>query len=215
MAQENDLSLKYVIKNESPRPKKILVLIHGYGSNEADLIGLKIPEQYTVVCPRGIITLGAGSYAWYPVDFSTGKPTFNIILAEKARQMLIQFIKELKQKYHLSYNDIVVGGFSQGGIMSYWLALTAPEMMHGVAVMSGRLPEEFTIGKIDYTAASKLSFFVMHGTNDRTLPISYAESAVSFLRKRGIEPVYKVFSAQHEINLEMNEALYNWLKEIF
>ena len=62
----------------------LLLLLHGVGSNEADLFSFadQLPDEYLVVSARAPITLGPESYAWYQVDFSTGTPIFNAQQAE-------------------------------------------------------------------------------------------------------------------------------------
>jgi phospholipase/carboxylesterase len=87
-----------------------------------------------VVSARAPYEKGNGSYAWYDVDFSSGKPIINYIQAEKSRTILLQFISQLKSKQNSDEKRVYVCGFSQGAIMSYSLGLARPDKIKGIAV---------------------------------------------------------------------------------
>ena len=137
---------QYLVRESRIKTGKapLLLLLHGVGSNETDLFSFanQLPDQFLVVSARGPYTLEAGRYAWYQVDFSTGKPVIQIEQEERSRRMILQFIEELKERHHIDESAVYLCGFSQGAIMSYSAGLTAPELFKGIAAMSGRLPEE-------------------------------------------------------------------------
>lgn len=76
--ETKNLALKYLIREPKVKTdrRKGIILLHGVGSNEKDLFGLAehLPDDFYVISARGPFTLGAEHYAWYNVDFSTGKP---------------------------------------------------------------------------------------------------------------------------------------------
>ena len=86
-----------VVKSAHP---PVLILLHGVGSNEQDLFSLadRLPDDFLVISARAPIRLGDDSFAWYQVDFSTGKPVFNFEQEEKSRALLIKFIDQIKAK---------------------------------------------------------------------------------------------------------------------
>ena len=129
------------IKSEKP---PVIILLHGFGSNEEDLFSFanQLPDKFLVISARAPITISPGSYTWYEVEFSTGKPSYKFEQEEVARKKLIQFIEQVKEKYSPGCKEIYLIGFSQGAIMSYSLGLTKPDLVTGIAVMSGRLLEE-------------------------------------------------------------------------
>jgi phospholipase/carboxylesterase len=141
---EDGLALKFLI--HPPKIKtskqKAIVLLHGVGSNEEDLFSLAeyLPVDFWIISPRGYYTLGAGRYAWYEVDFSSGTPEINSTQEETSRKIIIQFIEQLKSKYQIE--DIYLGGFSQGAIMSYSIGLAAPKIVKGIMALSGRILHE-------------------------------------------------------------------------
>lgn len=199
------------IKSEHP---PLLILLHGVGSNEEDLFSFanRLPEKYLIISARAPISLGGKSFGWYRVDFSTGKPVFNYQQEENSRASLIKFISQLKERYSIDSNEIYLCGFSQGGIMSYSIGLTRPDLVKGIAVMSGRLLEELKPLISSNEKLQSLKVFISHGITDGTLPVQYARDAYSFLKTLKINPVFNKYQEGHSINNEMLSDLINWLK---
>ncbi len=215
-ASDTTTVLQYLVREpkiKSEHPPTI-ILLHGVGSNEADLFSFanQLPEKYLVISARAPISLGGNSFAWYQVDFSTGKPVFNFQQEEESRTTLIKFISQIKEKYSVNSNEIYLCGFSQGAIMSYSIGLTRPDLVKGIAVMSGRLLEEIKPLIATKEKLQQLKVFISHGTNDNTLQIQYAKDANVFLKTLNINPSFKEYQAGHEINNLMLADLINWLK---
>ena len=121
-----------------------LVLLHGVASNEAGFIDLAraLDPRLTIVLVRGPITLSQSQFAWFQVNFTASGPAIDPVQAERARTTLIDFIGQLRTLAGADPARIVVAGFSQGGIMSASVALTAPARVAGFGILSGRiLPE--------------------------------------------------------------------------
>jgi phospholipase/carboxylesterase len=192
----------------------VLILLHGVGSNEEDLFSFAnhLPEKYLVISARAPISLGGNSYAWYHLDFSTGKPVFNFEEEKISRAILIKFISQVKEKYSVDPNEIYLCGFSQGAIMSYSIALTRPDLVKGIAVMSGRLIEEIKPFIAPKDKLQKLKIFISHGTKDNVLPVQNAREAAAFLKTLNINFSYKEYPEEHTISNEMFTDLLQWLK---
>src|SRR3954454_21593915 len=96
------LALQYLIQEPKAKDakQKAIILLHGVGSNEQDLFSLahQLPDDFRAIAPRGQFTLGTGRYAWYGVDFSTGKPVINAVQEASSREAIRVFISEIKQK---------------------------------------------------------------------------------------------------------------------
>lgn len=210
------LDLQYLVRDpkiKSEHPP-VLILLHGVGSNEQDLFSFvhQLPEKYLVISARGPISIGGNHFAWYQVDFSTGKPVFNFQQEENSRVTLIKFITQIIEKYSADPNEIYLCGFSQGAIMSYSIGLTRPDLIKGIAVMSGRLLEEIKPSIASQDKLQQLKVFISHGTNDSTLPINYARQSLAYLNLINIHPTYKEYQEGHGINHQMLTDLINWLK---
>jgi phospholipase/carboxylesterase len=209
-------TLKYLVhqpKQKSAKPP-LLVFLHGVGSNEEDLFSLadQMPGNFLVVSVRAPHTLAEGSYSWYDVDFSSGKPVFDAVQAEESRKQVAQFVKDLRSELTFEERQVYLCGFSQGGILSYSVGLSHPELIKGIAVMSGRLLEEVKPKIAAKEKLKSLRIFISHGTKDGTLGIEYARSATSFLKTLGLKPQAKEYPEGHTISKEMLADLVAWLR---
>lgn len=213
--EEKAVSLYYLVKHPKVENNKtpLLILLHGVGSNEKDLFSFadQLPDNFLVISARAPYEVGENSYAWYEVDFSTGKPIINKEKAEKSRNTIIQFTDELKKKYIFNDKQIYICGFSQGAIMAYSVGLTRPDKIKGIAVMSGRLLDEIKPVIKNTEELKHLKVFISHGTNDNVLGVHYAQETNAYLKTLGIQTNYKEYAEGHTISKEMLSDLINWL----
>jgi phospholipase/carboxylesterase len=198
------------IKSDNP---PLLILLHGVGSNEKDLFSFadQLPGNFLIVSARAPYKIGQDSYAWYEVDFSTGKPIINNEKAEKSRNVIVLFINQLKEKHKFDDKQVYLCGFSQGAIMAYSVGLTHPDKLKGIAVLSGRILDEVKPLIKPGDKLKDLNVFISHGTNDNVLGIHYAKESCAYLKELGINPTYKEYTEGHSINSEMLKDLINWL----
>lgn len=208
--------LHYLVRQPTVSSAKppVLILLHGVGSNEKDLFSFadRIPGEYLVISARASHTRAPGSYAWYEVDFATGKPVFDLAQAEQSCNTLIRFIEQLGDKHPFDPARVHLCGFSQGAIMAYSVALTRPDLVRGIAAMSGRLLEEVKPRIIRSAQLQELSILITHGTQDATLPVHYAREADGYLRTIGIAPTLKTYPEGHTISATMLADLIAWLE---
>jgi phospholipase/carboxylesterase len=191
--------------------KKAIILLHGVGSNENDLFSLadQLPDDLYVITPRGPFTLSAGRFAWYNVDFSSGKPVYDTSQEVMSRARIQQFIADVKKIYQL--DAVYLGGFSQGAIMSYSIGLTQPQTVQGIIALGGRILDEIKPGVKPGGTLQKLNVFIAHGTQDGTLPIGYARAAKSYLDELQMPISYHEYAMGHEINEAVLRDLNTWL----
>ncbi len=192
----------------------VLILLHGVGSNEEDLFSLadQLPDNLMVLSVRAPYALGQDSYSWYPVDFSTGKPVYDAAVAEKSRLQLVQFLEEIKRTEPVDPKQVYLGGFSQGGIMSYSVGLTRPELLKGIVVLSGRLMDEVKTRTAPKEKLKLLRMFISHGKQDPIIAVVQARNAHSFVLSLGLKPFFREYPAVHTITQDMITDLVNWLK---
>lgn len=210
---KDSLVLKYLIKEPQIKSekKKVIILLHGVGSNEKDLFSLadQLPNDYYIISLRGKFTISEGSYAWYGVDFSTGKPVFNKEQELKSRGAILTFVKQVTEKY--GFDEIYLGGFSQGAIMSCSIGLLHPEKIKGIICLSGRILQDIRSDVKKLSGLHKLKIFLAHGTQDRTLTLAYAREAKTYLEQLEIVLSYHEFEMGHQINAEVLKELNKWL----
>lgn len=210
-------SLHYLVREPKVKTANtpVIILMHGVGSNEYDMFSLadRFPDNFLVLSARGPLTLSNGRYAWFHVDFATGKPIINFEEQEKSRALIAKFVNEIKTIYRINGDNIFLGGFSQGGIMSYSVALTNPGLVKGIAVMSGRLLQEIRPLVKESEQLKKLQIFISHGIEDELLTIDYPRDAKQWLEAKGITPEYHEYHAAHQLLPQMTDGMFKWLNK--
>lgn len=193
----------------------LLLLLHGYGSNEEDLFSFasELPEEYYVVSVRAPYELGYGSYAWYAINFDADENKFSDVpQAQQSRDLIANFIDELVANYPIDATKVTLIGFSQGTILSYATALSYPEKIQRVVAMSGYLNTEMAIPNFENNDFSHLKIFASHGTVDQVVPVDWARKAAPALTKLGIEVVYKEYPIGHGVAPQNFYDFKNWLQ---
>ncbi len=193
-----------------------LFLLHGYGSNEKDLFALAqhIPAQWLVISVRAPNMLEKDKYHWYGLDRSSGSLIHDTNQAEEARKILLQFIDQMIDRYQVDTKRIVIGGFSQGAIMSNSIGITRPDKIKGIANFSGMILDEVKTLKAEKEAYKNLKVFIAHGQNDPMLPFSHAEESNAFFEGIGVNPSFHFDDSKHTISNPNFTAFVEWIKEI-
>ena len=193
----------------------LLLLLHGYGSNEEDLFSFasELPEEYYVISVRAPYELGYGSYAWYAINFDADENKFsNIPQAQESRNLIANFIDELVANYPIDTTKVTLIGFSQGTILSYAIALSYPEKIQRVVAMSGYLNTEMATPNFENKDFSHLKIFASHGTVDQVVPVDWARKAAPALTQLGIDVVYKEYPIGHGVAPQNFYDFKNWLQ---
>lgn len=215
---QQDLSLPYLAKVPvSAHAIPMVVLLHGYGSNEADLFDLKdvFPAAFAVIAVRAPQAAGNGGYQWYPLQQVQGRREADTKQLAAITGQLCHFIRQLCRKYKIDPERVYVMGFSQGGIMSYQLGLRNPELVRGIGIWSGRLLPESRQQLSTDPALKRLKVFIAHGTSDQVIPFSEAAAARDFLLQQGIVPEYHVYTGmQHQINGQELQDIRKWANSL-
>ncbi|KZC18735.1 MULTISPECIES: alpha/beta hydrolase [Rhodanobacter] len=195
------------------RPTSLLVLLHGVGGNEGNLaaLGAEAGGDTLVVLPRGPIALGPQAFGWFRVAFSSSGPQIVASEADASRRTLIDFIGQLQQAHGIDAAHTVVAGFSQGGILSASVALTAPERVAAFAVLAGRILPELEAQLADAPRLSTLRGYIAHGTHDDKLPVGWAQRASDWLTRLGVAHETKRYPAGHELGAAMRADFLAWL----
>ena len=108
-----ELSLYHLVREPKIKKEKnpLLLLLHGYGSNEEDLFSFasELPEDYYVVSARAPFDLSYGSYAWYAINFDADENKFSDIgQARASRDIIANFIDELRSYQYLLNSKCIV-----------------------------------------------------------------------------------------------------------
>lgn len=194
-------------------PSGLLVLHHGRGTDELDLLpladALDPARRLHVVTPRGPLQLpGWPGHHWYVVP-RVGYPdraTF-----DAAYELLSGFHDELWRRTGLAPRQTVLGGFSMGAVMSYALSLGADRLPPaGVLALSGFIP---TVEgwRAHFEDRTQLGAFVAHGSEDPVIDVELARSARAELLGAGIDVEYREFAGGHQVDPMLLPAVRAWL----
>jgi len=212
----NTLSLTHLVREPRERSggrPPLLLLLHGVGSNEADLFGLTpyLDERFFVVSARAPVALDYGGYGWFRIDFTPEGLAADVEQAKRSLEMLPVFIEELTEAYETDERRTYLAGFSQGAMMGLALMLTRPERLAGVAAMSGRLPRQVIEAEPDRDALEGMPVIITHGLYDPVLPVENARVAREYLERLPVELTYREYPMGHEVSMESLRDVTGWL----
>jgi phospholipase/carboxylesterase len=195
-------ALTYLERLPAGDPAGLLVLHHGRGSDERDLLGLADvldPDgRLHVVTPRAPLQLpGWPGNHWYVVP-RVGFPDPDTFHASFAK--LAAFHDELWERTGIAPKDTILGGFSMGAVMSHALGLSGERPVPaGILAFSGFVP---TVEGWQPDLASRpgLPVFVAHGRHDLVIHVSFARQAKELLEAGGLRVDYHESDAAHHID---------------
>lgn len=213
-----ELSLYHLVREPKIKKDKnpLLLLLHGYGSNEEDLFSFasELPEDYFVISARAPYNLMPGAYAWYAINFDADEKKFSDLdQAKTSRDLIIKFIDELVSNYPIDAEKVTLIGFSQGCILSYSVALSYPQKVQRIVGMSGYFNEDIAIENYKENDFSNLQIFASHGNADQVVPVEWARKAKPTLDSLGIKNVYKEYPVGHGVAPQNFYDFRNWLEE--
>lgn len=211
-----ELSLYHLVREPKVKQEKnpLLLLVHGYGSNEEDLFGFaaQLPDEYFIISVRAPYNLPGAGYAWYAINFDADMNKFtDDAQAAQSRDMIAAFIDEAIAKYPIDKDNVTLIGFSQGAILSYSVALKYPEKINRVAALSGYLHQPIVAEDVHTKDLSHLKFFISHGVVDQVIPVEWARKAPEFLNTLGIKNVYHEYPVGHGVAPQNFYDLVKWL----
>jgi phospholipase/carboxylesterase len=188
-------------------------MLHGVWSNENDLFSLRESfwEDILIYSLQWPFSLGAGRYAWYPVDFSTGKPVYQKEDVERWYSEIINCIDEVSEKHSVSSDNIFLTGFSQGAIMSYYTLWKSPEKIGGIIALSGRILDEIQLENIDAPVYKAKWIFVWHGTMDQMIPFSATEKVEKYMSSLGVKGILHTYPIWHAISQQEVRDIVEWI----
>lgn len=207
--------LQHRVRQANGEPQGALVLWHGRGADENDLfplIDILDPDRRLIgVTPRGPLSLPPGGAHWYQIrelgypDPATFKQTY-----AAATGWLDGWLAE----QNLAHSKVVIGGFSQGAVMSYALTLGAGRPRPaGLLAFSGFIPTVEDLA-IDVAQARDLPVVVGHGTYDPIIGVEWGREARARLEAGGADLIYREYPLPHTIDPDFLRSLRPWVEKV-
>lgn len=223
-----------VMKSHSGiQPKRCVILLHGFGANFEDLASLAElldPDAsfdwYFPNAPHEIpIAPGYVGRAWFPIDIQR----LQIALMQGVAEPLVNEvppglalasakIEGLAKELSVGYDEIVVGGFSQGSMVAADFVLHSDLNVSALLLLSSNIVAKSRFAEALKRRSEKgrhrFKIFQSHGDRDPTLPRSGSDSLHQLWLDEGFAPDYTVFPGGHEIPYPVLEKLKVFLKSL-
>ena len=189
----------------------MVIVLHGRGSDSNDLSDLApmIDGGYRFIFPDAPNVFEPSPGMRFGFTWFDGWPARRDSIT-RTRELLLTFITELMGRYPTPKGQIVLSGFSQGGMMSLDVGFRTETPMAGVAVMSGALYEE---DMPDFASRPDTPVLIVHGTEDEVIPVSAARRARRVLEDRGLDPDYEEFPMGHQVSDESIRRVAGFLRK--
>jgi phospholipase/carboxylesterase len=205
------------------KARAAVIWLHGLGANGHDfepiVPELHLPAEYAIRfvfphAPAMPVTVNNGYVmpAWYDItEMSIGHEIDAEGLLRSADAIRVLIDREIDRG--VDSRSVVIAGFSQGGAVSYQVALSYPEPLAGLLALSAYFA---TAGSIQpHSANADLPIRIYHGTADPIVPESLGRESRDELVKLGFQPEYKTYPMQHAVCGEeiadISSALQEWL----
>jgi phospholipase/carboxylesterase len=188
----------------------LVILAHGRGASMYDLANLAPAidgSGYVYAFPNG-------PYRWYGVGYAWvgGQPGVEELPegSPGVEDLIDGFMTEVMRETGTPAGSVVLGGFSQGGGLTYRYGLSRPDLFAGLAILSGvfRDPEQLKLPE-----GRDQPIFIAHGTQDQLLAIEMGRQARDYLQQAGYNPAYHEYPMGHEITPDVIRDLTLWLHE--
>ena len=196
-----------------------LVLLHGYGSNAGDWLQfehkLQLPQNGRLVFPQGPLRGPNGARGWwwlnieghvppgerYP-DFSTANPGGIKVASRLVRKLLTSVP-----------GPIVLGGFSQGAMLSAEIAFQTDQDLAALVLIGGTTVNE--AGWVErFPGRRAMPIFIAHGRHDPVLPFATMERFQSRIKAAGLDVTWFPYDGGHEIPDEVIAAMNAFLQTL-
>ncbi|WAL84002.1 phospholipase [Pandoraea sp. XJJ-1] len=205
--------LSFHVVPATGRPLGRLFLLHGVGGNETNLMPLAgdLPKQLELVFVRSQFTLAPGQYAWFQVHFGATGPVINADQANDSRKRLRQLVQSLRKEDGDAPVPALMAGFSQGGILSASVALSAPEDVARFAILSGRILPELEPHLASREALKQAAGFIAHGEYDDKLRVAFASHADEWLTELGVPHETHIYPINHTLSADVVRDFSSWI----
>lgn len=197
-----------------------LVLLHGYGSRAEDWLQfegkIQVPAQTRVMFPQGPLRSPTGQRGWWWLHLEGYMPRDGAGLPDLSSsspagiEVASQLVRNLLKDVH---DPIVLGGFSQGAMLSAEIAFQTDQKLAGLILLSGTpVNEEAWVARIP--GRRRLPIFIAHGRQDGVLSFAAMERFQARSRAAGLDVTWFPYDGGHEIPDEVIQAVNAFLANL-
>lgn len=213
---------------ENQQAQQTMILFHGYGADAYDLKSLsevitpKKPTQF--LFPQGILEVPIGpgwtGRAWWPIDVMALQQAAMSGVPRDLSKERPASVPELRkkvftaiEKLNVPWDQIILGGFSQGAMLATDIFLNAPEAPKALVILSGALVNKDEWKELAPKRAGS-KYFMSHGKSDQVLSLRGASQLESLLNSSGLKGSLMSFNGAHEIPMEVIVKMNQFLKDL-
>ena len=208
------MSLKHLVRRGDRHPEGALVLFHGRGTSEHDLYPLLDaldPERRLLgATPRGPLVLPPGGAHWYVVR-EIGFPDRETFMA--SYDLAAAWLDDLAAETAIPTSRMIIGGFSQGAVMSWALGLgRGRSRPAGIVALSGFIPK---VDGFELDLSSPVPpVAIGHGTYDPVISVEFGRQAKKIMEEAGAEVLYRESPMPHTVNPSFIAELQPWVSDV-
>ena len=194
--------------------KNAIILLHGYGGDGKDISMLSLNWKRHLpntifICPNGHekCSINPSGFQWF--DLTKDDPKYILEQSINAEKILIKFISEIKTKFDLENNKIILSGFSQGCMMSINLGLTSEDEYNCIIGFSGKIIDQESLANRKKVSTKTL---LIHGDSDQVVSPHFMLEAKDFFIRNKIEiETHLIKNCDHHIPIEASSIALNYI----
>ena len=194
--------------------KNAIILLHGYGGDGKDISMLSLNWKRHLpntifICPNGHekCSINPSGFQWF--DLTKDDPKYILEQSINAEKILIKFISEIKTKFDLENNKIILSGFSQGCMMSINLGLTSEDEYNCIIGFSGKIIDQESLANRKKVSTNTL---LIHGDSDQVVSPHFMLEAKDFFIRNNIEiETHLIKNCDHHIPIEASSLALNYI----
>jgi phospholipase/carboxylesterase len=190
----------------------LLVLLHGEGGNEKELLDLfqEVDDRFVIVSLRAPFIQLENKYLWYSTSRSNDNYIANPAQLEYSRLHIISDVQRLIAKHSCDQNQVYYFGFGQGGVMAIDILLTVPDRVAGVAVLNSHFLPELRASMPPGEKIANKSILICHGKYNQIIPIEMGRKLKYELSTLPVVVDYQEFEIGHFYSKECNTYIKDW-----
>ena len=194
--------------------KNAIILLHGYGGDGKDISMLSLNWKRHLpntifICPNGHekCSINPSGFQWF--DLTKDDPKYILEQSINAEKILIKFINEIKTKFNLENEKIILSGFSQGCMMSINLGLTSEDEYNCVIGFSGKIIDQESLAN---RKKASTNILLIHGDSDQVVSPHFMLEAKDFFIRNNVEiETHLIKNCDHHIPIEASSLALNYI----